>query len=62
MQLITWEANRNTERNALSKWKFWANLPHQILDSNLLLIAPVIDGIVRIDLDLRWINKNQVKT
>lgn len=60
-RLIKWKPIRNTEKTAQSKFKDWA-----VIDSNpdlrggMMLIVPVVDGITRQDLDMRWIGMEQI--
>lgn len=61
LELIKWTARRNTERNALRNYSTWARVCYDSpLRSGDILIAPVINGFVRTDCDLRWINPSQI--
>lgn len=60
--MITWLPKRNTERSALRRYTDWAEISVDSVPnkSASMLIAPVVAGDVRRDLDLRWIEKTQI--
>jgi hypothetical protein len=61
--IITWTPMKNSEREAARKFSTWALIDHGLGmgPHGRVLVAPLVDGWPRPDLDLRWVVPNPEK-